>query len=120
MRTLEQWFAYVSYCVAEPMQAPVCGPFWSWMVALATLCMALIAAVLAWKIVAYRMKLAAARRAQKERDRVDSDAIAARSWDGNKAYSAELGGDEVERRIREAVDQRRAANKPPSPIIIEK
>jgi flagellar biosynthesis/type III secretory pathway M-ring protein FliF/YscJ len=120
MSTLEQWFSYISYCVGETLQAPVCRPFWGWVVALATACLALIATILAWKIVVYRIRLGAARRAEKERNRVDSDAIAARSWDGNKAYSASLGADEIERRVREAVDERRAANKPPSPIIIEK
>ena len=120
MSTLEQWFAYISHCAGESLQAPVCRPFWTWVVALATLFLALIAAALAWKIVAYRIKLAAARRAETERNRVDSAAIAATSWDGDKAYSADLGGDEIERRVREAVDERRATNKPPSPIIIEK
>ena len=120
MRTLEQWFAYVSYCVTEPMQAPVCAPFWNGVMVLAFGCVALVALVVAWKLAAFRIKLRAARKAEQERARVDRDAIAARSWDGHKAYSANLGADEIERRVREAVDERRTANKPPSPIIIEK
>jgi len=85
MRTLEQWFAYVSFCVAEPMQAPVCGPFWSGAMVLAFGCVALAALVVAWKYAAYRIKLRAARKAEQERARVDRDAIAAKSWDGDKA-----------------------------------
>lgn len=63
-----------------------------------------------WKIISYKIKLAAALRTEEERKRVDVAAIDARSWDGDKAYSAELGGEEVERRIREALDLRRQGN----------
>lgn len=116
MKTLEQWFSYVSYCAGEPMQAPVCRPFWTWtMIAVFTIG-TLLLVVVVWKIVSYKLKLAAALKAERQRAHVDSDAIAARSWDGDKAYSAELGGDEVERRIREAVEQRRAAS-PPFPDL---
>jgi hypothetical protein len=114
--TLEQWFAYISYCAEAPMQAPVCRPFWTWtMIAVFTIgALALI--VVVWKIVSYKIKLAAALKAEERRAHVDRDAIAERSWDGDKAYSAELSSDEVGRRIREAVEQRRAAS-PPFPDL---
>ena len=116
VETLEQWFVYVSYCAGQPMQAPVCKTFWIWvMVAVFTVGALLLAAVL-WKIAAHKLKLATALKAERERARVDSAAIAARSWDGDKAYSAGLSGEEVERRIREAVEERRAAS-PPFPDI---
>jgi hypothetical protein len=117
MATLQQWFTYISYCAGEPMHALACRPFWIWtMIAvLATGALLLIVAV--WKIVSYKIKLAAAWQAKRLRAHVDSDAIAQRSWDGDKAYSAELGSDEVERLIREAVDQRRSEN-PPFPKLI--
>lgn len=120
VKFLGQWYAYFSFCIGETMQAPVCAPFWRGVVVAALACVALAALVVAWKIVARRIKLAAALSAEKERARVDHDAIAARSWDDDKAYSAEIGSGEVERRIREAVDERRTTNKPPSPIIIDK
>jgi hypothetical protein len=114
--TLEQWFTYISYCAEAPMHAPVCKPFWTWTMAVLFAVCALLLIVVIWKIVSYRIKLAAALKAEQGRAHVDSDAIAARSWDGDKAYSAELGGDEVERRIREALEQRRAAS-PPLPDL---
>jgi hypothetical protein len=120
VKYFEQWFAYFSFCLSEPMQAPVCGPFWNGAMVAAFACVAVAALVVAWKIAAYLLKLAAALRAEKERARVDHAAIAARTWDSDKAYRAEVGGSEVERQIREAVDERRAANKPPSPIITDK
>jgi hypothetical protein len=115
--TLQQWFEYVSYCAGEPMQAPVCRPFWTWAMIAVFAIGALLLIVAVWKIVSYKMKLAAARQAERRRAHVDTDAIAQRSWDGDKAYSAELGGDEVERRIREAVEQRRSES-PPFPNLI--
>ena len=81
---------------------------------------ALVVLVIAWRIVSYRRKLAAALRAELERAEVNHDAIAARRWNGDKAYSAELSAEEVERRVREAVEQRHAANKPPGSIVVDK
>lgn len=98
------------------MHAPVCKLFWTWtMIAVFTMG-ALVLVIVVWKIVSHKIKLAAALKAEEQRAHVDRDAIAAKSWDGDKAYSADLGGDEVERRIREAVDQRRAAS-PPFPNL---
>jgi hypothetical protein len=117
---LLQWATYASVCIEQPIQAPACRPFW-------TLAMfaffgigALVVLVIAWRVVSYRRKLAAALRAEQERAKVNYDAIAARRWDGDNAISAEIGAGEVERRVREAVEQRRAANKPPSSIIVNK
>ena len=81
---------------------------------------ALVVLVIAWRVVSYRRKLAAALRAEQERAKVDHDAIADRRWDADKAYSTELSAEEVERRVREAVEQRHAANKPPGSIVVDK
>lgn len=113
---LQQWMTYAAYCIEQPMQAPVCRPFWTWAMIAVFIIGALLSIVVVWKIVSHKLKLAAALKAERQRAHVDTDAIAARSWDGDKAYSAELGGDEVERRIREAVEQRRAAS-PPFPEL---
>jgi hypothetical protein len=115
--TPEQWFAYISYCAEASMQAPVCKPFWTWTMATLFAIGALLLIVVIWKIVSHRIKLAAALKAEERRAHIDHDAIAAKSWDGDKAYSAELGSEEVERRIREAVEQRRAES-PPFPNLV--
>ena len=113
---IQQWMTYVSYCAGQPLQAPACKPFWTWVMIALLSCGALTILVIAWKFVSYRLKLAAALRAGEERARVDHDAIAARRWDGDKAYRTELGGEEIEKRIREAVEERRAAH-PPFPDL---
>lgn len=117
---LLQWVAYSTYCIEQPISAPACRPFW-------TLAMfaffgigGLIVIVIAWRIVSHRLKLAAALRAEQERAKIDYAAIAARRWDAEKAYNTDLGTDEVERRIREVVEQRQAANKPPGSIVVDK
>jgi hypothetical protein len=115
-----QWATYASICIEQPIQAPTCRPFWTLSMFAFFGIGALVVLVIAWRIVSYRRKLAAALRAEQERAEVDHDAIAARRWDADKAYSTEFGAEEVERRIREAMEQRHAANKSPSSIVVDK
>ena len=116
LNVVQQWVTYASYCGEQPMRVPVCKPFWTWVMIAVFTFGALMLIVIAWKIVSYQIKLAAALKAEAARAYIDHDAIEAKRWDGDKAYSAELGGEEVERRIREAVEQRRAAS-PPFPDL---
>jgi hypothetical protein len=116
-----QWANYASVCIKLPILEPACRPFWTLAISAFFFGIgALVVLVIARRIVSYRRKLAAALRAEQERTTIDYDAIAARRWDGDNATGAELGAEEVERRVREAVEQRRAANQPPSPIIVDK
>ena len=107
LKVAEQWYTYAAYCAGQPIQIPACRPFWTWVMTGALVVGALVVIVVGWKIISYRLKLAAAMRAEAARQYVDVNAIDARRWDGDKAYSAELGGEEVERRIREVVEKRR-------------
>jgi hypothetical protein len=117
LNVLQQWLTYCLYCVGRSIQAPECKPFWTWVMIGFLAFGALVLVVMASKIVSYKFRLAAALKAEEQRARVDHDGIAAGRWDGDKAYSAELGGEEVERRIREVVEQRRAAS-PSFPDLI--
>jgi len=117
---LLQWAAYASVCIGRPIQAPACRPFWNLAMFAFLGIGALVVLVIAWRVVSYRRKLAAALRAEQDRAKIDHDAIAARSWNADKAYSTGLSAEEVERRVREAVEQRHAANKPPSPSRVDK
>jgi hypothetical protein len=117
---LLQWVSYASACIEQPIQAPACRPFWTLAMFAFLGIGALVVLVITWRVLSYRRKLAAALRAEQKRAEVDHDAIAARRWDVDKAYSTELGAEEVERRVREAVEQRHAANKPPSSIVVDK
>ena len=106
---LEQLFAYASYCIQQPIQAPACQPFWRWTMIASLALGGLVALVLLWKLISYQLKLAAARKAQAERERIDYDAIARARWDGDNAFG-ELSREEIERRVREAVDEKRLAD----------
>jgi hypothetical protein len=117
---LLQWASYALACIEQPIQAPACRPFWTLALFAFFGIGALVVLVIAWRVVSYRRKLAAALRAEQERAKVDHDAIADRRWDADKAYSTELSAEEVERRVREAVEQRHAANKPPGSIVVDK
>lgn len=109
LKVLQQWVVYFSYCFEQPIQTTICKPFWTWAMIGLLAFGALAAIVIVWKIISYKIKLAAALRAQAKRERIDHDAIEAGKWEGDNVYSAELGGEEIERRIREAVNQRHLA-----------
>lgn len=120
-KALEPFFVYVSYCFPQPIQTPVCRPFWTWLIIGSFAFSALTVLIVIWKIVSFKLKLAAALRAQEERDRMPDDETMSRvRWAGDKAYSGELDGEEIERRVREAVNQRRleeAAKRDKSNIV---
>ena len=66
---LASWWTYADWCVNADFQAPICKPFWTWgaiaLVAIGVLLLVWVAA----KIISYRMKLAAALKAEAERQR---------------------------------------------------
>lgn len=107
---LEQIFTYGSFCLSQPMQAPVCRPFWIVLMIGAFAFSALAILIVIWNRVSYRRKLAAALRAQQVRDQMpDEETLSKVRWGGDKAYSGELSNAEIDRRVREAVNQRRLA-----------
>jgi hypothetical protein len=62
-----QWWAYISWCAEADIRAPICRPFWTW-VAMACAVVGVLGLVwIAAKGVSYRIKLAAAVRAEEER-----------------------------------------------------
>ena len=66
---LASWWTYIDWCWNADMQAPICRPFWTW-VSIGLLALgALLILWLVAKIISYRMKLAAALRAEAERQK---------------------------------------------------
>ena len=107
LKVAQQWYAYAADCAGQPIQVPACRPFWTWVLTAVLVVGALTVLIVGWKIISYRQKLAAALRAEAARQYVDVEAIDAKRWDGAKAYGAELAGEELKRRIRDAEDKRR-------------
>jgi hypothetical protein len=65
-----QWWTYIDWCLAADMGAPVCRPFWTWVTIGCGAAGALGLAYALGKFVSYRIKLAAALKAEEERQRV--------------------------------------------------
>ena len=81
-----RWWAYIDWCTNAEMQAPICRPFWTWAMIAFLAIGALVGVWVAARIISYRIKLAAALRAEAERMRVADETIRASSWDEDKAY----------------------------------
>ena len=63
----QQWWAYATWCLEHDFGAPVCRPFWTWVTIACGAVVVLGVVFIAGKIVSYRLKLAAALRAEEER-----------------------------------------------------
>ena len=112
-----QWFAYLAACLDLPMTAPVCRPFWIWIVIATSGLAVSLALWLLWRIISYKLKWRAALRAQAERDKINYEEIERVKWVGDSAYQGDLSVEEIEKRISDAI----AANKgqtPPNPATV--
>ena len=65
-----RWWAYIDWCMNAEMQAPICRPFWTWVMIAFLAVGALVTIWVAVKIITYRIKLAAALNAEAERMRI--------------------------------------------------
>lgn len=65
-----QWWIYFDWCIEADIRAPICRPFWEWVLIACGAVGFLALAFVAVKFVSYRIKLAAALRAEEERQRM--------------------------------------------------
>ena len=107
MRQIEFAWAYVSSCLAAPMSAPACKSFWTWTtVAAIAIGLIVLWKLLAWLLQPFRLWLADRRRRAREQEVADADTMARFKVDDNKLFSAP-GQDDVQKRIRDALDQKK-------------
>jgi len=107
MRQIEFAWAYVSSCLAAPMSAPACKSFWTWTtVAAIAIGLIVLWKLLAWLLRPFRLWLADRRRRAREQEVADADTMARFKVDDNKLFSAP-GQDDVQKRIRDALDQKK-------------
>ena len=113
MKLLEQWYAYFDFCIGNPLDAPVCRPFWTWVMIAFLAVGTLIVIWVGWKILGYQLKLRAARRAQMLRDAIaDEDTMEQHRWTGDRVHGEDDRNAEV--RIRSAIAARRSRNMGPT------
>ena len=102
---------------AGGIPGPVCQPFWSWA---NTALLGIVVVAVVWiaaKFISYRLKLAAAWRAEQEREAIaDEDTMREHTWDGDKAYQTDVAPEEMRRRIKDALVARANQGKLP-PIV---
>ncbi len=83
-KSFDRWWAYLSFCLEAPYTAHVCKPMWK-NVAIASIVFAvLLIGWVVWKYIDYRLKYAAAIRAELERERWAEPEVMERArWTGD-------------------------------------
>jgi len=105
---INRWWAYVEFCLEAALTAPVCRPFWTWSVIALLGLGAVTCVAIAWRYLSWRHQHKVAQRAYEQRMSVADEAtMQAARWNADKAYQSDVPPEEIERRIREAVEQRR-------------
>ena len=106
-RQIEFAWAHLSSCLAAPMSAPACKSFWTG----ATIVAIAIGLLVLWKLLAWLLRsillwFADRRRRAREHEIADPDTMARFKVDDNKLFSTP-GQDDVQKRIRDALDQKK-------------
>ena len=111
------WWAYIDFCLDADIQARVCRPFWTWVTIALIGIGGLVLLWVAVKLISYKLKLRAARNAEAERMAIaDPDTMDSHRWKGDSAYQDHVSAEDVRRRIKEALVERRNEGKPP-PLV---
>ena len=107
VRQLEAWWTYASRCAQAPANVPDCDSFWTWAAVAAAAVIALIALTILRKMARDFLAVRAERQRIAEGARVaDPDTMARYRVDAEKLY-AEPPQEDVEQRIRQALDERK-------------
>jgi len=113
MKLFEQWYAYFSFCMDNPLNAPACRAFWTWVIVASLTIGAFTTIAVGWKIISYKMKYRAALNAQAMRDAVADDETKEQYvWVGDDVNPHDDLNAEV--RIRAALAARRSKNVEPT------
>jgi flagellar biosynthesis/type III secretory pathway M-ring protein FliF/YscJ len=107
VRQLEAWWVYASRCVRAPASEPACASFWAWVAVAAAIAAALIALYILRKMAKNFLAVRAEKKRLAEEGRVaGEDTMGNYKVDADKLYAGPREED-VERRIRQALDERK-------------
>ena len=85
MKQIEGWLGYLLACWNLPMQAPACRPLWYWVMVASLAIGTLLLLWVCWRVVDYRMKLAAAVKAEERRQAIAPPEVMERfKWAGDE------------------------------------
>jgi hypothetical protein len=101
------WWQFFDYCFNANPSALICESFWAKFIGAFIALGAIAVLVGIWKYIDYRRKYAAALRAEWLREQADEVGIKEATWDGDKAYQAELPDTEVLARMRAGIELRK-------------
>lgn len=106
-----QLLDYLGMCATLPMSAPACHGLWEY-VMYASYCIGvLLAGWFVWKLVDQKQKLAAALKAQQEREKTASPAVMRQhSWTDPADIAADVTDPHLAKKIRQELEQQRLKN----------
>lgn len=108
---LDRWLDYLGMCATLPIAAPVCHSLWETVMYASGAIGILLAGWFALKLVDHRQKLAAALRAQQERESVaDRTTMRAHTWVEPADIAADVTDPHLAKKIRQELEQQRMKN----------
>jgi hypothetical protein len=106
-----QLIDYLSMCVAMPIGTPACYSFWETVMYASAAIGILLAGWFTWKMVDHKRKLAAALRAQQEREKVaDETTMRQHTWSEPADIAADVTDPHLAKKIRQELEQQRMKN----------
>jgi hypothetical protein len=108
IRQLKALWVYASWCAQAPASAPACDSFWTWMAVAAVTACALIGLYIVWKMAKNFLAVRAERQRLAEASRVaDPDTMSRYRVEDEKLHPDLPPQEGIERRIRQALDERK-------------
>ncbi|HMG59242.1 MAG TPA: hypothetical protein VK583_05910 [Burkholderiales bacterium] len=108
IRQLKALWTYASWCVQAPASAPACDFFWTWVAVAAVTAFALIGLYIVRKMAKNLLAVRAERQRLAEASRVaDPDTMSRYRVDPEKLHPDPPQEEGIERRIRQALDERK-------------
>lgn len=113
------WWTYIDFCLDADIQALVCKPLWTWIMVALFGIGAISIVWVAVKIISFRLQVRTAARAEAGRMRIaGEETMKAHIWEGDDALQKGDREEDVRRRIKEALIERKNENELRLPPVV--